>query len=88
VDETAALIVVELRDVRGVRMVQWTFDDQVLRRNQSVMYEVQWQPSPGTAPGIYVIEVGIFAGDWGRLRHWNDGTGVLLLQPLDHHAGR
>jgi hypothetical protein len=79
-DAATVLIVVELRDERGERARQWTFDGQGFHKGQTRSYAVTWRPSPEAAPGLYLIEIGVFSLEWGRLLHWNDGTGVLLLR--------
>lgn len=76
----SVIVVIELRDERGTRMLQWSLDGEVFDKDQMKRYDLTWQPPAGTEPGIYVIEVGIFAAGSGRLLHWNDGTGVLLLR--------
>lgn len=74
------LIDIEVYDERGVRVAQWVFDEEPLRADRPATYEVLWHSSVDMEPGIYVITVGIFAPGWGELRHWNDGTGVLMLK--------
>jgi hypothetical protein len=75
------LVVVEVRDANDGRIARWAWDDQPLAAGARTHYTVQWQVPDTTAPGLYVVKVGLFAPGGGKLRHWNDGTAVLLVRP-------
>ncbi len=77
--QATVLVTIEVHDARQSPVARWVFDGEVLSDRQTATYDVQWQAPHDLEPGLYVINVGVFAAGWGSLHHWNEGTGVLLI---------
>ena len=78
---TAVLVDVEMRDAGGMRVARWVWNDQQLPSDERAVYTMRWEVPRDRTPGLHSVKVGLFAPGWGELRHWNDGSAILFVQP-------
>ena len=61
-------------------MFQQAWDNQSLTANTARMLNTSWTVPQSTAPGRYVVKIGIFAPGWTSLYAWNDAATTITVQ--------
>lgn len=72
---------IEIYAPNGRRVDQQWFDREPFSSGKGRQFTVQWTPPPGSAPGEYLVKLGVFAPgpEWELLYHWNDNAATFAL---------